>query len=91
VARINQFSWVGSNQREDEGAEKPAEPTFIAISSEYDFSMPLSDLGNPLKDGNYTAIITDVDKDGRESGDSAPLNFTMSTESPKPPTGLKGS
>ena len=66
----------------------PTEITFTAISEAYDFSMPISDLGNPLDEGMWEMSITDVDKDGRESAYSAPVQFEVKTYAPKPPTQL---
>ena len=99
----NTFSWTGSNEREDgtpylpeerrgfnvyiyQGS--PGEVTFTAISQAYDFSMPISDLGDPLAEGDYSMVGTDVDTDGKESGFSAPIEFSIVVAIPKPPTGL---
>jgi len=69
----------------------PAEVTFTAVSEANDFSMPVSDLGNPLAEGEYEMVITDVDTDGRESMFSAPITFLIVVAAPKPPTGLVAS
>lgn len=69
----------------------PGEVTFTAISQAYDFSMPISDLGDPLTEGDYSMVVTDVDNQGRESGFSAPVDFSIVVALPKPPTGLSAS
>lgn len=71
--------------------QSPAEVIFTAISDKYDFSMPVSDLGNPLSEGDYEMVITDVDIDGRESLYSQPITFSIVVTNPKPPTGLSAS
>jgi len=67
----------------------PEDVTFTAIGEAYDFSMPIADMGDPLTDGAYQMIITDVDTDGRESGYSLPIDITIDTVAlPKPVTGV---
>jgi len=66
----------------------PTEVTFTATSQVNDFSMPISDLGNPLAEGDWEMVITDVDTDGRESAYSTPITFSIVVALPKPPTGL---
>jgi len=71
--------------------QTPGDVIFTAISDQYDFSMPISDLGNPLTIGDYEMVITDVDTDGRESTYSQPITFSIVVANPKPPTGLSAS
>ena len=69
---------------------QPSSPIFTATAppDSYDFSMPISDLGNPLTEGDYEMFVTDVDTEGRESDYSLPLAFSIVVAHPKPPTGL---
>lgn len=67
---------------------QPATVIFTATSQAYDFSMPISDLGNPLDPGDWEMVVTDVDTDGRESDYSAPVGFTIELLPPKKPVSL---
>ena len=53
--------------------------------------MPIGDLGDPLAEGDYSMVVTDVDIDGSESGYSTPIDFSIVVALPKPPTGLVAS
>ena len=61
---------------------------FSAISQSYDYTMPLSELANPLTEGSYQVYLQDEDVDGRKSVWSAPIAISWVTANPKPPTGL---
>ena len=71
--------------------ESPTEVTFAAISQENDFTMPVSDLGNPLDEGDYEMVVTELPVKGRESDYSVPITFSIVVANPKPPTGLTAS
>ena len=78
----------GYNVYIDLAGTPPSTPIFTATSELYDFSMPISDLGSPLSEGDYEMFVKDVDTQGRESDLSLPLAFSIVVAVPKPPTGL---
>lgn len=61
---------------------------FTAISQEYDFSVPIADLGAPLTEGTWNFYVQDEDKEGRRSDWSPALAVVWVIAAPKPPTGL---
>ena len=70
------------------GTPKQSDVVYTAIDQAYDFSIPIDQLGSPLKTGSYEFYIQDEDVDGLRSAWSAPLAFEIVVANPKPPTGL---